>query len=106
MRRLRLALLLPLMLVLAQQGALLHELSHAYYSAGVTAGTELRQGRLLADSNPCALCLAFAQVATPAAASLTALPASPALPQLGPEPRYSITAAPRPTPRSRGPPSA
>lgn len=106
MQRLRLALLLPLMLVLAQQGAVLHELSHLYYTGSPAGGAQLSEDRLLGDNSQCSACLAFAQVANPAAASLASLPALPPPPLTLPEPHYSIVAALPPTPRSRGPPHA
>ena len=106
MQRLRLTLLLPLLLVVAQHGAVLHELSHIYYSGGASIGAQLDATERLAEHSQCVTCLAFAQVATPAAASLAALLALPAAALIVPEPRYAIIAAASPTPRSRGPPSA
>jgi hypothetical protein len=106
LRRLELTLLLPLLLVLAQQGAALHELSHLYYSGTAAAGAQLHDSRLLTDRSACTVCLSFAQVATPAAASLATLQAVPAARQPSPEPRYDFPAVAPPTPRSRGPPTA
>ena len=104
MQRLRLALLLPLLLVLAQHGAVLHELSHIYYSGSPALGAQLQQDGRVAESTQCTACLAFAQVANPAAASVAHLRAPASASLSLPEPRYSIVAACQPTPRSRGPP--
>jgi hypothetical protein len=105
MRRLRLALLLPLLVVLAQQGALLHELTHVYYS-GRALGAQLRGDDQLPDDASCPNCQAFAQVTHPASGSPTAF-TPPRVPYLRcPDPSYRIVHADAPTPRSRGPPQA
>src|SRR5260221_6982924 len=57
LRELCRSLLLPLLLVFAQQGALLHELSH--YTASETQGNSKKQS---SRGEACELCLAFAQV--------------------------------------------
>jgi hypothetical protein len=105
MRRLRLALALPLLVLFAQQGALLHELSHAYY-AGQASGAQLRQDQQLPENALCPACQAFAQIAHPATGSAAALVLEPAAYLPCPEPSYRIAAAEAPTPRSRGPPQA
>ncbi len=98
-------LLLPLMmmLLLAQQGAWLHQLSHAAYTARTQV---LAQQSSDADSgSPCPTCQAFGQV------SFSASPTLPSATFLTPgylpgdEPRFSIISAAQPVPRSRGPPS-
>ena len=102
MRRVSLSWLLSLLLLLAQQGALLHglgHLSHASHASG-TAVSELSAQ----DSGPCGTCEAFAQVANPAAGSTFELPRFVASPSAVPAPRYSILLADAPTARSRGPP--
>ncbi|HTX24089.1 MAG TPA: hypothetical protein VMD03_05490 [Steroidobacteraceae bacterium] len=105
MPRLRLALLLPLLVVLAQQGALLHELTHVYYS-GRTVGAQLRGDDQLPDNASCPACQAFAQVTHPASGSAPAF-TMPQVPHLrSPDPAYRIVHADAPTPRSRGPPQA
>jgi hypothetical protein len=103
MRRLRLALALPLLVLFAQQGAVLHELSHAYY-AGHTLGSQLREDQQLPDNSLCPTCQAFAQVAhsTIGSAVPSVPPSSFYLPP--PDPSYRIAAADTPSPRSRGPP--
>jgi hypothetical protein len=100
MNRIRSTLALALLLVFAQQGAVLHELSHVYRTGAV----ELKDNANVVDVSKCALCLAFAQVANPASASAVVLPLAPAIPHPVTEPEYSIIAAAAPSPRSRGPP--
>jgi hypothetical protein len=103
MRRLRLALALPLLVLFAQQGALLHELSHVYYS-GQILGSQLHQDEQLPDNTLCPTCQAFAQIAHPAVghAAVLALPPATYLPT--PEPSFRNANADAPNPRSRGPP--
>lgn len=105
MRRLWLALALPLLVLLAQQGALLHELTHVYY-ASHALGSELGQDQQLPDDSICPTCQAFAQVAHPAVGH-TAVHVSPSAPYLiPPDPSHCVAEASAPTPRSRGPPQS
>jgi len=101
MRRIHIALLLPLLLALSQQGAMLHELGHLHRLSGVPTWTEMD----LAADRICQLCIAFSQVANPASASVPISPSPSAAVQPGSQPDYSIVAADIPTPRSRGPPT-
>jgi hypothetical protein len=103
MRRLRLALALPLLVLFAQQGALLHELSHVYYS-GQVLGSQLHQDEQLPDNSLCPACQAFAQIGHSAIghAALVAPPPASYLPS--PEPSHRLLRADAPAPRSRGPP--
>ena len=95
----RLALVLPLLLLFAQQGAMLHELSHIHPGAGqVRYENDLRAGKI------CDICAAFAQVGNPASASVAVLPAVAAVRHYVPAPLYSIVATEALPPRSRGPP--
>ena len=103
MRRLSLPWLLSLLLVFAQQGAVLHELGHLSLGDR-TQGSALR-AQLPADGS-CATCEAFAQVANPASGASSTLVASAAVYLPVPAPLYAIIAAATPTPRSRGPPQA
>jgi hypothetical protein len=100
--RLRL-MLLALLLVLDQQGALLHELSHLQHSAGAS-GVTLHAAEHPADDLRCPTCEAFAQIANPASGAVHAVPVCPAAFLPTPDPCYSIAGALAPTPRSRGPP--
>ncbi len=66
LRRLCRLLLLPLLLVVVQQGTFLHELGH--YGQPAQAQGE---GRRHKSSGPCELCLAFASVACVAGTAST-----------------------------------
>ena len=96
----RLVLVLPLLLVFAQQGAMLHELSHIH---PVGSG-QVRYENNLVAGKICDICAAFAQVGNPASASVAVLPAVAAVRHYVPAPLYSIVAAEALPPRSRGPP--
>ena len=93
MRRSFLSWVLSLSLLLAQHGALLHELGHLSHHGGTAGMAALT-------------CQAFAQIANPVAAGTADLAVSP--PALIParHPSYVIVGADAPNPRSRGPPQA
>lgn len=103
MRRLSLPWVLSLLLVFAQHGAVLHELSHLSHSDR-GQGSALRAQ--LPASSSCATCEAFAQLANPASGAAHSLCASAAVYLPTPAPVSAIVAADTPTPRSRGPPQA
>ncbi|MGH8151054.1 MAG: hypothetical protein ACRETB_13910 [Steroidobacteraceae bacterium] len=105
MPRLGLALLLPLFLVIAEQGAMLHKLSHTYYS-GRALAAQMSDDSGLIDNNDCPACRAFGQIANPvgSAATLPVVKPSTYLPI--PAPAYHVATADTPTHRSRGPPRA
>jgi hypothetical protein len=106
MRRSLLSWVLSLSLLLAQHGALLHELGHLCHHGG-TVGTAALSAQLHgAEDGRCPTCEAFAQIANPAAAGTADLVVSP--PALIParHPSYVIVGADAPSPRSRGPPQA
>lgn len=105
MRRFGSALILPLLtlLLLAQQGAALHELSHLHYG-GRQLGAQLRAESGLLDSAHCPTCQSFAQVAHPAAGSAMSFVAPAHVSVRSAAPFYSILTASAPTPRNRGPP--
>jgi hypothetical protein len=101
-RHLHKALWLLLLLITAQQGAVVHEISHLSAAHGV----DLRAGSNGAADSTCALCPAFAQVVTPAFSHSFALPAlARAALERSVELPTSAADASIPTPRSRGPPS-
>ncbi|HTT01688.1 MAG TPA: hypothetical protein VMG11_06310 [Steroidobacteraceae bacterium] len=102
MHRSRLVLLL-LLLVLGQHGALLHQLDHAYYSGGAEQ-TTLQQDQQLPDNTLCLSCLAYAQLSSPISGTHVAFAAAPADFIPTPAPRAAILRVHAPTPRSRGPP--
>lgn len=96
------SLALLLLLIAAQQGAVVHELSHM---AGGT-GAELRSDSNGVAEGSCALCPAYAQAVTPAFSHSFHIPALlRADAQVSPEPRFPAIDAAVPQPRSRGPPS-
>lgn len=101
MRQLFKSLGLLLLLMVAQQGAVVHELSHV---SGASNG-ELRVQSDGAADTTCALCPAFAQVVTPAFSHSFHIPPLVrfALERVT-EPRYAAIDAAVPRPRSRGPP--
>jgi hypothetical protein len=96
----RLALVLPLLLLFAQQGAMLHELSHIH---PVGSG-QVRYDNNLVAGKICDICAAFAPVGNPASASVAVLPEVAAVRHYAHAPLYSIVAAEALSPRSRGPP--
>jgi hypothetical protein len=97
------AFALLLLLTVAQQGAVVHELSHFFNAGGVTG---LQAGPGGAADATCALCPAFAQVATPAFShAFHVPPLVRAAPEVGLPPQYCAADAAVPQPRSRGPPS-
>ena len=104
MRRASLTWLLSLLLVLVQQGAVLHELGHLSHADRGSAPS-LRADPQNSDAT-CPTCEAFAQVTNPASGTASTLAASAAVYLSIPAPIYAIVAADTLTPRSRGPPQA
>jgi hypothetical protein len=100
MSRIRVVFALAVLLVVAQQGAMLHELSHVYRSGA----PELQNKATFLDGKLCETCLAFAQAGTAASGTMLLLPLVAVVRHVSPEPQYSIIAASAPAPRSRGPP--
>jgi hypothetical protein len=100
-RKLCRSFLLPLLLLLAQQGAVLHELSH--YPATEVGGDSKSQ---TSHGDICGLCLAFAQVDSAAApdVSVPLLLAELSF-ELAPVAPVHVGATQLPAQRSRGPPS-
>ena len=104
-RRLTLSILMPFILLLSQQGALLHELGH-WHPTSVSA-SEAQAVSLDVDHDICLTCLSFAQLG--GLAKFDALPA-PKLDSL----RYhfaselirSVAESSLPVARSRGPPTS
>jgi hypothetical protein len=93
---------LLLLLMMAQQGAVVHELSHVSDAHHVGLQAQTEGG---ADKT-CALCPAFAQVVTPAFSHSFHIPLLVRFaPEPLSEPRYAAIDAAAPRPRSRGPPS-
>jgi hypothetical protein len=105
MQRQCLSWVASLLLLLAQHGALLHELGHLSHVTR-TAGATLQADGHALEGAACPTCVAFSQVANPAAGGASNLAAS--LPGItpAPDPCYAIVAAGAPIARSRGPPQA
>src|ERR1700734_1356631 len=102
MRQVVKALSLLLLLIAAQQGALVHELGHI---SGAIDGDLRVQSDPAADT-ACALCPAFAQVVTPAFSHSLHVPLlARCAPQPASEPQSRAIDAAVPRPRSRGPPA-
>lgn len=99
----RLLLLLPLLLVLSQHGAWLHELSHAAYAANPHQST-VQRSDAPAEHGLCPGCQSFGQLGGALAGSPATVrpPLARICPQL--DPQYSQPAAQLSAPRNRGPP--
>jgi hypothetical protein len=107
MRPLRLAILTvsAFLLLLVQQGAVLHELSHVYYTAQ-HCGAQLSNDQQRPDTEHCPVCRSFAQVGASICGADHCLDLAPAAQLRVPASVYSIIGAKAPTARSRGPPEA
>jgi hypothetical protein len=94
-------LLLPLLLLIAQHGALLHELSHY-----APADTQDESGKQQSAGQPCELCLGFAQVESTATADVAVptLLAGLSFASASPTPS-PVVVAELPAQRNRGPPA-
>jgi hypothetical protein len=101
--RTRLWLLLPLLLTLAQQGAWLHELSHAAYAAA-PHHVSVQQAADTFENGVCPGCQSFGQLGSALTHALTALPAAAARICPCSDPQYSQPRAQLAAPRNRGPP--
>lgn len=102
MRRSFVAWLLALLLVFAQQGAVLHGLGHLSHAAAHT-GAQLEELNA-SDGGQCASCDGFAQVANPAGASGNSITLAPSRLAAPGTPCPAFLAAEALNPRSRGPP--
>jgi hypothetical protein len=102
MRRLSASWVLSLLLVFAQNGAVLHELGHLGHAEDAH-GAVLRADSAT-GSAVCPTCEAYAQVANPAAGPVATVPLCPARFLPAPEPARAVAGVDAPTPRSRGPP--
>ena len=91
-------------LLLAQQGAFVHELSHVFGIAHSTGSSADAHG---AADTTCAECPAFAQATAPAFSYSFKVPVQVLLDvQLASELNIAAIAAALPDPRSRGPPAS
>ena len=106
MRNVYKALSLVLLLLTAQQGAVVHEISHLSGAAQVPNQAQSRADAGGTADTTCALCPAFAQAASAAFSHSFQIPLLVRTgSQLTPEPRFADIDAAVPPPRSRGPPS-
>jgi len=94
------SLFIPLLLVVAQQGAMLHELSH--YAPTAAAGDSKKQAP---RGDACELCLAFAQIGSAAPPQNVVAPLLADLShEVAPGKPVHVQTAQLPAERSRGPP--
>ena len=94
------SLFVPLLLVVAQQGGMLHELSH--YAPAERAGDTKKQSH---RSDVCDLCLAFAQIGSAAPVQHVApLPLAGLSHEVAPVVPGHLEVVHLPAERSRGPP--
>lgn len=101
MRRTLQSVGLVLLLLLAQQAGVVHEVGHLLDRQG--SASEQRAGEI---ETSCASCPTFAQVATPAFSHSFTLPTRTAgAYTVSREQRHHLFDSAVPTPRSRGPPS-
>jgi hypothetical protein len=109
MKHMNKVLALWLLLITAQQGAVVHELSHFYGADSINfqvdnGGTADRSGDT-ADRT-CTLCPVFAQATTPAFSHAFHIPLLVRMDSTRfAEPQFEAFDTAVPTPRSRGPPS-
>ena len=111
LRRLTLSILMPFVLLLTQQGALLHELSH-WHAVPVSPAQEATQAQAEAqsvdvDHDLCLTCLSFAQVGGLAAFGAVPMPHADGLRyHFASETVRSVAESSLPLARSRGPPAS
>jgi hypothetical protein len=103
MRKLHISLGLALLLLTAQLGAILHEVSHIC-RVGTNVEAQAHGDTVLEKT--CELCFAFSQVSNPAGNTVCVAQFEPSSCAAGSIPPSAATPADVPTPRSRGPPSS
>ena len=103
MRKLYISLGLALLLLTAQLGAVLHEVSHIC-RVGTNVQAQVHSDTYLEKT--CELCFAFSQVANPVGNTVAVGLFEPSSCAAGARPPCAATPADIPTPRSRGPPSS
>ncbi len=103
MRKILLAWCLPLLMLLAQQGVLAHELSHLRASPGSSQG-EGEPGKQAAADTICLSCLSHADLSGLARADDFRLPLADFAHARPGSPGFVAIAAQALAPRSRGPP--
>ena len=103
MRKLHITLGLALLLLTAQLGAILHEVSHIC-RVGKNVSEQVHADSYLEKT--CDLCIAFSQVANPSGNTVDVAQFEPSSCAAGLAVPCAATPADVPTPRSRGPPSS
>ena len=103
MRKLHITLGLALLLLTAQLGAVLHEVSHI---CRVSTAVRAQVHPDTSLEKTCELCFAFSQVTNPAGNTVTVGQFEPSSCAAGSLSAHAATPAAVPTPRSRGPPSS
>jgi hypothetical protein len=101
MRKLHISIGICLLLLLAQQGAVLHQVSHLCQFGSVDV--RVQSDTMLEKT--CELCLAFSQLAHPASHSVHVPRFEPSACVAGAFLDRAAAPATTPTPRSRGPPA-
>jgi hypothetical protein len=105
MRRLALALLMPLLMLLSQQGAAWHEIGHWNSSQNSDPARQQQQRKDDPADKLCATCLSFAQLAATAYPDIPVLALADAQHVQAPATAVASLTATPPTARSRGPPT-
>jgi hypothetical protein len=103
MRKLHISLGLALLLLTAQLGAVLHEVSHIC-RVGTNVSEQVHADTYLEKT--CDLCIAFSQVANPSGNTVDVAQFEPSSCAAGSVVPRAGTPAEVPVPRSRGPPSS
>ncbi len=102
MRKLHISIGMALLLLTAQMGAVLHEVSHMS-RVGIHARERLNTNTYLQKT--CDLCIAFSQVANPSANTVAVAHFEPSSCAAGSIAACAVTPTDVPAPRSRGPPT-
>ena len=93
-----------LLLLLAQLGAVVHEIGHLC-RVGTSIHVQLHADTS-ADNKTCELCLAYSQMGSPLAGQHSVTLLEPDCPDVDAHPPWAVTPSETLSPRSRGPPAA
>ncbi len=102
MRKVSVSVSLWLLLLFAQHGAVLHELSHICQAASTQVAAQAADD---STDKTCELCLGYSQLANSVTHSVTDFLVQRSASQIGTERPVAATPVDPPTPRSRGPPA-
>ena len=106
MRKLYLYLTLSMLLLVAQQGAVFHELQHISQAVSHSTASQAQLHAEVSAEETCLLCQAYAQLAQPVSPSLAFVAYVPAVSFARSNPNRAAAPADTLNPRSRGPPSS